>query len=118
LEGEEGIMVLTSITTSSTTMDGTEKTLFSDSGETFQYNMVYIYLDAMTNTTPDVIVLKVYIWDNQASSLTKTYLTKTFTGLQPDAVFYLPPLPTHRMKVTLQQTAGTNRTINWERLSN
>lgn len=111
-------MVLVSADHGSAVMDGTEIVLFSDSVDTLQYNMTYIYLDPMTSVTPDVITIKVYIWDNIAGSF-KSYNTKQLTGQQtPDSVYYVPPLPTHRLKVTIQQTAGTNRTFNWERLTN
>lgn len=109
-------MVLTHVSQGSTAMDGNEDTLFSDSVENFLYHMVKIYLDPMAGS--DAVTIRVYDWDVVAGSY-KLYITKKYgPGALTDVSFYSPPLPAHRFKVTIQQTAGTNRTFNWERLSN
>lgn len=108
-------MVLNHVSQGTITTDGTEQSIVSDSGETFQYHMIKIYTDAMA--TSDKITIKIYDWDVVAGAY-KLYDTIPLQDSQPNPTFYSPPLPQHRFKVTIQRTAGTDRAYNWERLSN
>ena len=107
--------ILTSVDSGSLAMNGSEDIVFSDSSENFVYHGAKIYLDPMQSS--DTITIKVYDWDKVAGSY-KIYTIKTLTGVQNSPAWNLPMTPMHRCKVTIQQTAGTNRTFNWERLSN
>ena len=110
---------LTSVSSGTLTADGTEQTIFADAGENFLYHMAKIFVNNMVAS--DKVTIRIYDWDIVAAAFVLAD-TKKLQDVQTDAkVGYVPPLPQHRMKVTLEQTAtgvGGYKNFNWERLSN
>lgn len=91
----------------STTMDGTELDLF-ESTELGEYSG-YVFLDDLLSG--DTIVLKVYVKDVE-DDVYKLWLQDEYSGvLSSPALRMEPMIGKVGMKVTAQQTAGTNRTI-------
>jgi hypothetical protein len=97
-------------TNGTTTADGTEQTLWdvtSDdhfSGAIFTHNML----------SGDTLEIRQYILDINASTM-RLYAINTLSGAQTATAFYLPFLATKEHKVTIKQTAGTNRAYTWYR---
>jgi hypothetical protein len=91
-----------------TTMDGTEQIIF-ESTELGEYSG-YLFLDAMQSG--DTLTIRIYIKDPVTDSY-KKWLEDTYSGaLSCPALRMEPIVGKSGVKVTLQQTAGTNRTIN------
>ena len=89
----------------------TETDLFDVTND--KYFASWIFTNTMQ--TGDVIVITAYIKDEQGDTLRK-YDTRTLRNSQADPAFFIPSTPTRQYKVTIQQTAGTLRTFNWQRI--
>jgi hypothetical protein len=61
----------------------------------------------------DTFRIKVYVKDQSASTL-RQYLTQDYTDAQTSPAIYISPVLTKEFKVTIQKTAGTNRSVNWQ----
>lgn len=62
----------------------------------------------------DTYVIKVYVKDQNGATM-RIAKTATLSGAQTDPAAYLPFVPTKQYKVTIQRTAGSNRTFTWQR---
>lgn len=103
-------MVLT-FTNGEVTTDGTVQTLFDI---TTDANFgTWLFVDTLTATETLEIIISVL--DSQDSTM-RVYDTFTLTGVQSDPAKFIPFLATKEYKVTIQLTAGTNRTISWQRI--
>jgi len=91
----------------STTMDGTEQTVF-ETTELGEYSG-YIFLDKMVSG--DTVAIRVYVKDVNDDTY-KKWLEDSYTGaLTTPALRMEPMIGKVGMKVTLQQTAGSYRTV-------
>ncbi len=66
-------------------------------------------------TAAETIVIRIYVKDQDSGTITRTFQTITLTGVQTDAAYYIPWLPTKQHKVTIQRTAGTDKAYPWMR---
>jgi hypothetical protein len=89
-------------------MDGTEQTIF-ESTELGEYSG-YIFLDKLQ--AGDTVVVKIYVKDVNDEAY-KKWLEDSFSdALSCTALRMEPMIGKVGVKVTLQQTAGTYRTVN------
>jgi len=91
-------------------MDGTEKTLVEKTDDKMGL------LDGFVDLTPmqagDTIVVREYMTVKAAGSYAK-YAEETYSGVQSIPLLYIQTKTSARsIKVTAQQTAGTNRTLD------
>lgn len=93
------------------TMNGTEQNMFA-SQTTLKYYSTYVFLHNMASG--DTITIKVYVQDKDATT-ERVYESRTVSDAQTKPAVFVPFLPTSSYRVTCQQTAGTNRVINWAR---
>lgn len=94
----------------STAADGTEQTLWDTAA--LAYYAAYIFLHNMVSG--DILVVKVYVKDVNSGTM-RLYKSWTYTGAQTETAVFIPFLPTSEHKVTIQQTAGVNRTYKWNK---
>lgn len=95
------------------TADGTEQTLIDDT--TNKWFSGYIDLENMA--TNDITVIRTYIKVRSTGVATLAlWSTDTYTNAQTTkAIVLCAPMPSDiEFKVTLQQTAGTNRIYPWK----
>lgn len=103
-------MTLT-FTKGTVTTDGTEQTLFDTTSD--NYFAAYVFLHNMVSG--DTIEIRVYVLDDQASTM-RLYDLYTKTGSQPSPALYLPTIPAREYKVTIKRTAsgaGGDKVYNW-----
>jgi len=115
---DEALLKLSSVG-STLTADGSEQTLYVDNEPLGCWRPLNLILDLDAMQAGDTIVVKVYHRMSDAGSL-KLLSYYTWTGADGglsngellDSVELVPNR--HGLQVTLQQTAGTNRTYPWE----
>ena len=73
------------------------------------YYSAYLYVHNMASG--DTIEFTIYVNDPQ-SSTERIYDQFIVSGAQTKVAIFIPNLPTDSFRVTAEQTAGTNRTIN------
>jgi len=76
------------------------------------YYSAYLFVHNMASG--DTITFTIYVNDPQ-SSTERIYDQFTVSGAQAKDGIFIPNVPTDSFRVTAEQTAGTNRTINWVR---
>jgi len=105
--------VPTAITTSSTTTDGTEQTLATDTT-----NKVYVFVvDTSAMAGGDAIEIRIYTKARSGDSSLLAYYV-TYANAQGEVNKYSPPIPADiECKVTLKRVAGTDRAYKWALLS-
>ena len=65
-------------------------------------------------TGTDSATIKFYVYDTVPTAATRIQYVKSFTGSQAASPsFYIPLVPTTRYKITIQRTAGSDRTFTW-----
>jgi len=92
------------------TADGTEQTLAD-----LTVNKYYsAHVDLHLMDVLDVVTLRLYLKVLTGSTL-GLYWTETYYDVQTNRVIiYIPPMPAvWEWKLTLQQSAGTNRNFDW-----
>ena len=94
------------------TTSASEQNLFDITTGGPKYFTTIVFLNAMTST--ETFVFKVYVYDTNATTY-RVYQTITVTGAQTDPAGYIPTLLSAQYKVTVQRTAGTDRSVTWER---
>lgn len=72
-----------------------------------------VHLDTMTGT--ETFVIKIYNYDN-VDAVERLFGTFTYTGVQTEATTIFDFIPSTRYRATIQKTAGTDRTVSWERM--
>jgi len=96
-------------TSGTTTADGTEQTL----GDRTANKYYSAHVDLQLMQASDITVLKLYI-KTLTTSTAALYWTETYRDAQTTPVIFIPPQPSAwEWKLTLQQTAGTNRDYDW-----
>lgn len=64
----------------------------------------------------DAVRIKTYVNDSNATTPRIIYNDRvSFSHINGDPVYYIPPIPTDSFKVTIQRVAGSDRTITWRR---
>lgn len=92
-------------------MDGTVQNIIPTSTG-LKYFSAWLFLQNMASG--DTIIFTIYANDPQ-SSTERIYDQFTVSGAQTKTGVFIPNIPTDSFRVTAEQTAGTNRTINWVR---
>ena len=107
-------MTLTFPASGSTATTASEATLSEITSDDDAYWGGMLYFPA-TFTTGDQVVVKWYIYDINAATITaKIVYARTFTHSQAsEPAVYFPPIAGKRYRLTLQRTAGTDRTFTW-----
>jgi hypothetical protein len=72
---------------------------------------LHIFTHNMTAT--ETFVIRVYLWDSNATAAYRLFDTITLTGDQTNDAAFVPVIPTQQYKVTVQRTAGTDRVLNY-----
>lgn len=71
------------------------------------------------NTAPmqsgDTFAIKAYVLDASGGAEGR-FLNQSLVGVQADPMFYIPWLPNYKFRVSMERTAGVNRTFNWIRI--
>ena len=62
----------------------------------------------------DTVVIRTKTLDANTSTV-RTYDTTTLSGVQSDPAYYIPFLAAKQYRVTIQRTAGTDRSYTWLR---
>jgi len=102
---------LVSLTDGSQAVTDTETNLFDlDAADLFYA----VWIDLTPILAADTFVIKVYV-DEANAGTERTYLDETMVGVQDPSMIYIPPIPADHIRVTMQRTAGTNRTFEWRR---
>jgi len=112
-------MYVTQSTGGSRTADGTEQTLYYDNEPLGVFCPICLIVDLDNMLAGDTVVVKIYHRMSDAGTL-KLLRYRTWTGADGgltngevlDTVECYPNR--HGFRVTLQQTAGTNRVYPWE----
>ena len=93
------------------TMDGNEQTVKEFTALTQRMDC---YLDLANMASGDTIVLKQYMKIKSGGSY-RLFGTESYVGAQSVPLAYLQLLPAkYGFKITLQQTGGTNRDVDWQ----
>lgn len=72
------------------------------------------FLDLSVLQAADTVVLKQYMKIKSGGTY-RSFGTATYTGVQTDPLVYIDIKPAkYGFKVSLQQTGGTNRTVDWQ----
>ena len=91
-------------------MDGTEKTLVEKTDD--KMGLLDGYVDLTPMAGGDTIVVRQYMKVKAAGAYVK-YAEETYTGAQTIPLLHIVTKPAKTsIKVTAQQTAGTNRTLD------
>src|SRR5687767_8008558 len=98
-------------TNGTTTTTASEQTISEVTG--VQHYAHWLYLNNMTAS--ETFRIKVYVYD-QTSSTYRQYLTQDQIGVQASPAYYIPFIPARRYKVTIQRTAGSDRSVTWDRV--
>lgn len=117
LDRVANIEAFEAITEASTAMDGSEIILIEKT-DNLQSDLVGM-IDLTAMAGGDTIVVKEYMVLKNGGSYIN-YATQTYSGAQtPALVFITPKWSKRKIKVTAQQTAGSNRTLDntWSRKS-
>jgi hypothetical protein len=96
------------------TADGTEQVLASSTSLS-QGGVFALLVDGTNMAGSDLVTLRAYSNANTAND--RLAYVAQFTGAQLEALKISPPIPVEiggRLKVTLQQSAGTYRTFQWK----
>jgi hypothetical protein len=94
----------------SVAMDGTEKTLVEKTDS--KLGLLDGYIDLTPMQAGDTIVIRQYMQVKAAGSYVK-YAEETYSGAQSIPLLHITTKPAKdKIKVTAQQTAGTNRTLD------
>lgn len=104
-------MVLSLAGTGSVLTNGTEQELFNITA--LAHYATWVFLPGAF-TTGDAIVIRVYVLDNTGAVLSK-YLDVQINGPQSSPAIFIPFVPANQYRVTIQRSAGTDRTYNWSR---
>lgn len=97
--------------TGSLVMDGSEKVVKEFTSLTQRMDA---YVDLSPMTASDTITLKQYIKIKSGGTY-RQFAAQTFAGVQTDTLILVEIKPAkYGFKVTLTQSAGTNRTIDWQ----
>jgi hypothetical protein len=95
--------------------DGTQATTASEANLFDLTNdaefAAWIFLHNMTAS--ETFTIKVYVRDQSAVSM-RLYNSVDFTGVQSSPAVYIAPLLTKEFKVTIQRTAGSDKSVNWQ----
>ena len=107
-------MTLTFTANGSTATTASEATLSEITSDDDAYWGGMVYVPA-TFTGTDSVILKWYIYDINAATITaKIIYAKTITGDQSaEPGIYFPPIAGKRYRLTIQRLAGTDRTFTW-----
>jgi len=62
----------------------------------------------------DTLQIRVYVKDENGSAMRK-YIDTSLSDAQSDPSFFIPFVPTKQYRVSIQRTAGTDRTYTWQR---
>jgi hypothetical protein len=100
-----------SFTDGNVTTNGTEQTIWDITAD--KHFAGWIFTDNMTAT--ETISIKVWVQDTNDTATLKKYVDTEITGAQGTPAFFIPYVPTKQHKVTIQRTAGTDRTFYWQR---
>lgn len=93
------------------TMDGNENTIKEFTSLTQRMDC---YLDMANMASGDTIVLKQYMKIKSGGSY-RMFGSETYVGAQTSPLVYLELKPAkYGFKITLQQTGGTNRNVDWQ----
>jgi hypothetical protein len=98
-------------TSGSITTTASEQNLFDITGNAIFMTSIFTHNMA----SGDTIVIKLYVKD-QVSSTMRLFDTQTLTGDQPEDAKYIDAIAARQYRVTIQRTAGTDRTYNWDRV--
>lgn len=88
--------------------DGTEQTIFDTSSLTHFF--AYVFLHNMI--AGDTLIINIYIKDVNGATM-RLVDTFQYDGAQTRKGVPIPYYPTSEYKLTIQQTAGTNRNYTW-----
>ena len=72
------------------------------------------WIHAHNMVASDVVVIKVYVKDQNAGTM-RLYVTQTLSNAQTEPAFHIPFVPTKQHKVTIQRTGGADRAFTWLR---
>jgi hypothetical protein len=107
-------MALTIPANGSTATTSSEATLSEITSNDLAYWGAMVFVPSAF-TTGDTAVIKFYVWDINPTATSRIQYVKTISDSQASAPsFYIPLVPTTRYKLTIQRTAGTDRTFTWQ----
>jgi len=97
--------------TGSLLMDGTEQTIKEI---LTTINKLHCFVNLTPMLAGDTVVVRQYIKIASAGAFAK-YAEETYSGAQTLPLLYVITKPAnYGIRITIQQTAGTNRTFEWE----
>jgi len=106
-------MVLSFDADGSQAITSTETFLFGEQTTEATY-FCYVHLNTMASG--DVYIIRTYVEDGNASVPRVIYEdTISFSDIDGQPTYYIPPLPTQTFRVSIQKTSGTDRTFTWQR---
>lgn len=95
------------------TTDGTEQTLFDVTPANPTNYETFIFLSAIM-VAGDTVTIRQYVKDVQGAAM-KLYQTFSYSGVQSVPAILLLWVINVEYKVTIQRTAGVDRTHTWSR---
>ena len=64
----------------------------------------------------DTYIIRTYVQDENASTTRVLYEDEvTFSDIEDQPTYYIPPVPTNSFRVTMEKLSGTDRTFTWRR---
>lgn len=102
---------MVSLTDGSQLVTDTETNLFDLDTSVLYYA---VWIDLTPILAADTFRIKVYV-DEANAGTERTYLDESMVGVQAPSMIFIPPIPADHLRVTMQRTAGTNRTFAWRR---
>jgi hypothetical protein len=95
-------------------MDGTEKNVVLDEVSGNPSRFLEGYIDLSPMASGDTIVIRQYMKITATGDYVK-YAEETYSGAQTLPLLYIVTKPgRYGIKITAQQTAGTNRTLTYQ----
>lgn len=92
------------------TTSASEQTIFDVTAD--EHFAAWIFAHNMASG--DTVVIKTKVLDQNTSTI-RTYETVTLTDAQTDPAYFIAWLPARQYRVTIQRTAGTDRSFTWLR---
>jgi len=93
------------------TTDGTEQNLFAITANLKHY-ATWLFTHNMAGG--DTIQIRVYVRDENTPAERK-YIDTEISGAQASPAFFVPFIPSLEYRVSIERTAGTDRTYTWVR---
>jgi len=97
-------------TSGSITSSASEQTIFDVTAN--EHYASFIFTQNMTAS--ETIIIRIYVLDSNTATM-RLYEEQSISGVQADPAYFVPFVPAQEYKVTIQRTAGSDKSYTWLR---